>query len=106
MITPNCRFCRIEAQQLSRMELCQFHTAAEETAKERDQLLEALTELINVGDLRGDTQLPHPSDDPMLWSARMQEAWDVGRAIITQPITQEEHETSSSGECMSKTTRS
>ena len=42
-------------------------------------LVDALTELLEVGDLRSDTQLPHPSDDPLLWTARMQEAWDVVR---------------------------
>lgn len=48
------------------------------------ELLAALTELLEVGDLRGDTDLPHPADDPLLWSARMQNAWDDARAAIAR----------------------
>ena len=45
-------------------------------------LWEALRELVEVGDLRGDTSLPHPSDDPITWTARMQEAWDAARQVL------------------------
>lgn len=43
---------------------------------------DALLELVEVADLRGDSQLPHPSDDPLLWTARMQQAWDDARTIL------------------------
>ena len=35
----------------------------------------AMSELIEVAILRGDEELPHPADDPKLWTARMQDAW-------------------------------
>ena len=43
---------------------------------------EALEELVEVADLRGDSTLPHPADDPLLWTARMQTAWDDARAAL------------------------
>ena len=50
---------------------------------ERDAYREALTrqndaatELLEVARLRGDNDLPHPADDPKLWTARMQTAWE------------------------------
>lgn len=46
-------------------------------------LREALNELIEVADLRGDSDLPHPSDDPKLWTARMIDAWDGGREVLS-----------------------
>ena len=39
-------------------------------------LTNAVDELLEVAALRGDDELPHPSNDPILWTARMQEAWD------------------------------
>ena len=54
---------------------------ADERAKAA-AVVASLTELLEVGDLRGDTTLPHPSDDPLLWTARMQEAWDESRAAL------------------------
>lgn len=36
---------------------------------------DALVELIEVARLRGDNELPHPCDDPKLWTSRMIEAW-------------------------------
>ena len=47
-------------------------------------LLAALQELVEVADLRGDSDLPHPADDPKMWSARMAEAWEDARAAIAQ----------------------
>lgn len=44
--------------------------------------LEALEELLEVADLRGDSTLPHPADDSVLWTARMQDAWDEARTAI------------------------
>ena len=40
-------------------------------------LHKAVEELLEVAWLRGGNELPHPSDDPKLWTARMQTAWDV-----------------------------
>lgn len=35
----------------------------------------ALIELVECARLRGDNELPHPCDDPKLWTARMTDAW-------------------------------
>lgn len=51
----------------------------------------ALSELVEVADLRGDSMLPHPADDPILWTARMQTAWDEARtALAPAPAKEEE----------------
>ena len=42
---------------------------------ELNDLLSAAVELVAVASWRGDNELSHPSDDPKLWSARMQTAW-------------------------------
>jgi hypothetical protein len=47
-------------------------------------LLDALTELLEVADLRGDSTLPKPPDDQKLWTARMQTAWDDARNTISK----------------------
>ena len=52
-------------------------------------LREALGELLEVADLRGDSTLPSPPDDPILWSARMQTAWDEARAALAAPPERE-----------------
>lgn len=41
--------------------------------------VDAVDELLEVANLRGDNDLPHPCNDHKLWTARMQTAWDVGR---------------------------
>ena len=41
------------------------------------KLKDAVEELLEVAKLRGDNELPAPPDDPKLWTARMQEAWDL-----------------------------
>ena len=46
------------------------------------RLLEAAKELLEVANLRGDDDLPHPSNDPKLWTSRMQDAWDELRAAL------------------------
>lgn len=46
---------------------------------EVERLRAALAELVEVADLRGDSTLPHPADDPKPWTARMQTAWDEAR---------------------------
>jgi hypothetical protein len=52
---------------------------------DREKRLEdVLRELLEVADLRGDSDLPHPSDDPLLWTARMQTAWDEARAALAK----------------------
>lgn len=40
------------------------------------KVVEAATELIEVAELRGDNELPHPVNDDKLWTARMQDGWD------------------------------
>ena len=54
-------------------------------------LLEAVQELLEVAALRGDSTLPAPEDDPKLWTARMQTAWDdVVAAVDHTPLTKAE----------------
>ncbi|OFX10845.1 MAG: hypothetical protein A2516_00330 [Alphaproteobacteria bacterium RIFOXYD12_FULL_60_8] len=50
------------------------------------RLREALEELVEVAVLRGDNDLPHPCDDPKLWTARMQEAWDDAQALLNEEV--------------------
>ncbi len=50
--------------------------------QELTALRAALAELIMVADLRGDSTLPRPENDPILWTARMQTAWDEARATL------------------------
>lgn len=58
-------------------------TAAEAVRGDRERaLVEALGELIEVADLRGDAELPLPADDDKLWTARMQTAWDEARQAL------------------------
>ena len=40
------------------------------------KVIEAAIEVLEVADLRGDTDLPHPANDERLWTARMQTGWD------------------------------
>ena len=46
---------------------------------------QAAQELLEVADLRGDSELSHPADDEKLWTARMQTAWDELRAALDAP---------------------
>lgn len=41
-----------------------------------------LRELCEVAHLRGDDNLPHPADDPRMWTARMQTAWDEANTLL------------------------
>ncbi len=61
------------------------HAAVTKAEGERDALREASAELLEVADLRGDANLPHPEDDAKLWTARMQTAWDELRAALEVP---------------------
>lgn len=45
----------------------------------------ALFELVECAELRGDADLPHPADDEKHWTARMQEAWDTARELTAGP---------------------
>jgi len=56
---------------------------------ELEAQVEAAREVLEVADLRGDTDLPHPANDPKLWSARMQDAWDSLRAALQPEKPQE-----------------
>ena len=49
-----------------------------------EELLAACEELLEVAALRGDNTLPHPCDDPKLWSVRMQTAWDELQRIVDE----------------------
>ncbi len=49
--------------------------AAEAKCERLDRVHEAAKEVWEVTQLRGDEDLPHPADDPKLWTARMQDAW-------------------------------
>ena len=52
------------------------------TARNDALVLEnAIDELLEVAALRGDDDLPHPSNDPLTWTARMQTAWDDLKAL-------------------------
>lgn len=61
--------------------------AMKEKLAERDAELEQLKwvaeELIEVAALRGDNALPLPEDDPLLWTARMQTAWNELEEALT-----------------------
>ena len=49
---------------------------------ELETLLDAAIELLAVAEIRGDDELPHPVDDPLMWTARMQDAWtDLREAV-------------------------
>ena len=52
---------------------------------ENAKLREALVELVEVAELRGDDDLPHPCQDPGLWTARMQTAWDEAHELVDMP---------------------
>jgi hypothetical protein len=56
---------------------------------ELEAQVEAAREVLEVADLRGDTDLPYPANDPKLWSARMRDAWDALRAAL-QPAEPQE----------------
>lgn len=79
---PECAEERL--QQVIRLQSLEANQAAEiERLRARiEELEDALRELIECGDLRGDTSLPHPADDPVTWTARMQDAWDDARSVI------------------------
>lgn len=47
-------------------------------------LREALQELVEVANLRGDNDLPAPPDDPKLWTARMQDAWLEAETVLME----------------------
>lgn len=53
-----------------------------EAAARIEELEDALIELVEVANLRGDNELPAPPDDPLLWSARMQTAWDEAERVV------------------------
>ena len=55
---------------------------AEKAEAEHKRLHDAASELLEVANLRGDNDLPHPADDPKLWTGRMQDAWqDLAEAL-------------------------
>lgn len=48
------------------------------------RLVDCAKELIEVATLRGDNDLPHPSNDAKLWTARMQDAWNELESALAQ----------------------
>ncbi len=58
------------------------HAALLEALKEKEELLDAARELLEVATLRGDTLLAHPAEDARLWTGRMQEAWDELERVL------------------------
>ena len=48
-----------------------------------EALVDAVGELLECAELRGYDQLPCPEDDLLLWTARMQEAWDTTHAAYS-----------------------
>jgi hypothetical protein len=44
----------------------------------------AAREVLEVADLRGDTDLPNPADDLKPWTARMRTAWEGLRVILAR----------------------
>lgn len=49
-----------------------------------EELKGCIGELVECAELRGDADLPHPADDPKLWTARMQHAWNEARRIAEE----------------------
>ena len=69
-----------------------------EVERQAAAAMAALAELVEVADLRGDSDLPHPCDDPKLWTARMITAWEEARAALEGTagrdfVPRAEHET-------------
>ena len=60
---------------------------------------DAARELLEVADLRDDTTLPHPADDPKLWTARMQSAWDDIRARLDHTYVRSDNNAAVCGNC-------
>jgi hypothetical protein len=80
-IKENCIFVANARQDIPA--LCDEIESLRERVKELEVkeeksscLINAVEELLEVANLRGDNDLPHPADDPKLWTARMQDAWD------------------------------
>ena len=48
------------------------------------EVAEAAVEVADVARLREDDVLPRPEDDPKLWTARMQTAWDELDAALAK----------------------
>lgn len=55
---------------------------AGERVRAMERVVAAADELNEVANLRGDNELPASTDDPKLWMARMQDAWnELGAAL-------------------------
>lgn len=67
------------------MKPCVGPTKIDRLKEDNAHLREALGELVECASLRGDNDLPHPADDPLLWTARMQEAWNNADALLKEP---------------------
>ena len=51
-----------------------------------EKLQDAAFELVSVADQRGDSDLPHPSNDVMLWTGRMLDAWNEMRKLLEEQV--------------------
>lgn len=49
-----------------------------------ERVREALAELIECAELRGDNVLPNPCDDPKTWTSRMQNAWNDAESALNE----------------------
>jgi hypothetical protein len=58
--------------------------AGERISEVVGRVRDAVAEFIEVARLRGDNDLPHPCDDPKLWTARMIDAWGELEAIADE----------------------
>ena len=74
-----CKCCgvKLELHEAAFVAACQGCALAKPGARVK-RLEAVLRELVEVATLRGDNDLPHPMNDPKLWTARMQDAWDAG----------------------------
>ena len=72
-------------REIGRVVLTAAHYA--EMVDAHQALCDSVEELLEVARLRGDNELPHPENDPKLWTARMQTAWDDLQAAIDDART-------------------
>ena len=81
------RQVEIEQRKVSDLDglLAKYHEAAEQAEAElaaARPIIEVAKELLETADLRGDSVLPLPPDDPKPWSAHAQTVWNALRAAL------------------------
>lgn len=78
-----------DVQWFARHRLASQRPAVGDEVVDMEGLLDAyraLEELVECARLRGDTDLPHPCDDPKLWTARMQDAWHEAERVVDNVV--------------------